>query len=130
MLERRGVEDLGALATAARLSQRADLARRAFRAQRVRFPGSDAAREAAFHLGRLADDADHDAAAAVAWYDQYLEEAPAGTFVAEALARKMAALARQPAPAIQQAARHRPRLPGPFSRRAARDQARRILGGP
>jgi hypothetical protein len=131
VLERRGLEDLVALATAARLSQRADLARRTFRAQRVRFPGSDAAREAAFHLGRLADDADLDAAAAVAWYDQYLEEAPAGTFVAESLARKMAALARQPSPAIQRAARVAARdYLTRFPEGPARDRARRILGTP
>jgi hypothetical protein len=130
-LERRDLEDLGALATAARLQQRADLARRAFRAQRVRFPASDAAHEAAFHLGRLADDADHDAAAAVAWYDQYLDEAPSGTFVAEALARKLDALERLTDPALRPAARATARAYlTRFPEGPARDQARRILGQP
>ncbi len=126
-LQRRGLADLTALATAARLSQRADVARRAYRAQRIRFPGSGPAREAAFHLGRLADDSDADPAAALAWYDQYLAESPTGVFGEEALGRKLAALERLPdraAPAVAEAAR---RYLARFPDGPRRDLARRLL---
>ncbi len=127
-LNTRGVDDLAALATAARLSDRFALARRVFRAQRVRFPASEAAGEAAFHLGRLADDVDRDPAAAVAWYDRYLDESPSGTFAAEALARKLTALAGQSDPASQEAARATARAYlARFPEGPARDQARRLL---
>jgi hypothetical protein len=89
---RRGLDDLSALAAAARFARRPDLARRALEAQRRRFGQSPAGREAAFHLGRLADDEDRDRRAAVGWYERYLVLAPNGALAAEALGRKILAL--------------------------------------
>jgi ferric-dicitrate binding protein FerR (iron transport regulator) len=86
--------DLGALADAARYRGRSDLARRALLAERARFPGSAAARTAAFLLGRLSEDALGQRAAAIGYYDQYLAESPSGTFASEALGRKMIAVKR------------------------------------
>ena len=126
VLERRREDDLAALGTAARLGRRFDPARQVFRAQRLRFARSDTGREAAFHLGRLADDVDGDTAGAVAWYDQYLADAPGGALAAEALGRKLAALDRQPGAraACRDAARtYLARFPdGPH-----RDLARRLV---
>jgi FecR-like protein len=101
--EARGVEsalaeaplaDLVALGDAARYRGRTDLARRALVAQRSRFRGSSAATAAAFLLGRLSEDSLGQSAAAIAYYDQYLAEAPSGAFAAEALGRKMIAAKR------------------------------------
>jgi hypothetical protein len=86
--------DLVALADAARYSRRTDLAKRALLAQRSRFAGSPASRTAAFLLGRLAEDGEGNAAAAIGWYDRYLAEARSGPFASEALGRKMLAVAR------------------------------------
>jgi TolA-binding protein len=102
--ERRGIApvlaegplaDLVALADAARLSGRLDLGKRALLAQRNRFPRSSAARDAAFFLGRLADDQEHSPAMAIPWYEKYMSEAPNGAFAAEALGRRMVAVSRQ-----------------------------------
>lgn len=87
-------EDLAALADAARYLGNDDLARRAFFAQRRRFAGSPRAAEASFLLGRLEDESSQGTARALAWYDRYLQEAPGGAFVSEALGRKMMALQR------------------------------------
>lgn len=86
--------DLVALADAARYVGRLDLAQRALGAQRARFAGSREATAAAFLLGRIAEDAQGRAAAAILLYDQYLAEAPGGPFAAEALGRKMVAIRR------------------------------------
>lgn len=86
-------EDLAALADAARYVDDGDLARRALLVQRRRFPRSSRAAEASFFLGRLEEEA-AGTASALAWYDRYLSEAPAGTYVSEALGRKMVALER------------------------------------
>ena len=88
------LSDLVALADAARYTRRTDLAKRALLAQRSRFAGSGAARTAAFLLGRLAEDREGNAAAAIVWYDRYLTEARSGPFASEALGRKMLAVAR------------------------------------
>lgn len=101
--EARGVEatlaeaplaDLVALGDSARYKGRTDLARRALLVQRSRFRGSSAATAAAFLLGRISEDSLGQSAAAIAYYDQYLAEAPSGSFAAEALGRKMIALKR------------------------------------
>jgi hypothetical protein len=93
--ERRGLEstlstaslaDLAALADAARYARRGALAKRVLMAQRKRFPASAAARDAAFFLGRLAED---DGSGALAWYDRYLADGPRGTYASQALGRKM-----------------------------------------
>jgi hypothetical protein len=107
--ERRGVSavltegsltELVALADAARLSGRNELAKRALLAQRARFPRAGAAKDAAFFLGRIADDHELSPASAMPWYEMpwyetYLSEAPRGHFAAEAFGRKMVALSKQ-----------------------------------
>jgi TolA-binding protein/ferric-dicitrate binding protein FerR (iron transport regulator) len=84
-------QDLAALADAARYSRRIDIAERALAAERQRFRGSVQAKEAAFFLGRLAEDAAR-LREAVAWYDTYLTEAPNGSYASEGLGRKMVAI--------------------------------------
>jgi TolA-binding protein len=91
VLSSAGLGDVMALADAARYKGRQGLARRALESVRQRFGSSDAARTAAFLLGRMSEGAP---AGAIAWYDTYLSEAPGGTFAAEALGRKMALLDR------------------------------------
>ncbi len=87
-LEEASSVDLAALADAARYGRHDDVARRALLAQRRRFPASGAARDASFLLGRL-EEARHDVAGAVEWFDRYLTESPLGTYASEALGRKM-----------------------------------------
>lgn len=84
---------LTALADAARYGSRPELAARALLAERGRFPGTPAARAAAFYLGKLTDDRG-DAAGALDWYRRYLAEAPRGPFAAEALGREMLTVER------------------------------------
>jgi len=84
-------QDLAALADAARYSRRTDIAERALIAERQRFKGSVQAKEAAFFLGRLAEDASK-LRDAVSWYDTYLAEAPNGSYASEGLGRKMVAI--------------------------------------
>jgi len=93
VLDAASSEDLAALADAARYVGDGDLARRTLLVQRRRFPGSSRAADASFLLGRL-DDESAGTATALAWYDRYLAEAPAGAYVSEALGRKMMALER------------------------------------
>lgn len=80
------LDELAALADAARYARRPQLARRALLSERQRFPRSARAREAAFFLGRLAEDEGGDAST---WYDRYLEESPRGPYASQALGRKM-----------------------------------------
>jgi hypothetical protein len=95
--ERRGIEtclaganvqDLSALADAARYARRDDVARRALLAEQHRFPGSAEARDATFLLGRL-DEANGDASGALALYGHYVAENPSATYASEALGRRM-----------------------------------------
>jgi hypothetical protein len=86
------IRDLSALADAARYGHRAALARRALLAMRERFSGLPEARDAAFFLGGLAEDAgtaDGQNSAALDWYDRYLGENSRGRYAAQALGRKM-----------------------------------------
>jgi len=92
VLATRGTEDLAALADAARYRRHDDVARRALLAQRRRFPGSPPAADAAFFLGRLDENGGRGHGPALAWYERYLDEAPRGSYVAEALGRKMIAV--------------------------------------
>jgi hypothetical protein len=78
--------ELSALADAARYGRRTALARRVLLAERSRFPGSRSAVEAAFFLGRLAEDQGGDA---IEWYDRYLAESGNGSYASQALGRKM-----------------------------------------
>lgn len=82
-------DELLDLADAARYRRRAGLARSALLAERTRFPGSGPAVDAAFLLGRLAEQTHGSAREAVRWYDSYLDAAPTGTYASEALGRKM-----------------------------------------
>ena len=88
-------EDLAALADAARFRMQDRLARRVLLAQRARFAGTLRATEASFLLGRLADGHGAGASDALAWYERYLDEAPSGTYAAEAMGRMMVGLERQ-----------------------------------
>lgn len=81
-------DDLFALADAARYRRRMDLARATLLAQRNRFPTSARSLDALFLLGRV-EEARSGRAQAIAWYDEYLLHAPAGTYAAEALGRKL-----------------------------------------
>lgn len=85
------IEDLAALADAARYLHRNDVARRALVAERSRFPHSSEAQAAAFLLARLVEE-EGDTEAAVQSYDRYVRESPHGSFVEEALGRELALL--------------------------------------
>jgi hypothetical protein len=61
-------------------------------AERQRFASSQAARDAAFFLGRLAEPS---GGGALDWYERYLSESPHGSYAAQALGRKMMLLYRQ-----------------------------------
>ena len=91
-LEASSSDDLAALADAARYRRQDDLARRALDAQRRRFQGTPRAADAAFFLGRLDEKVGAGLVHALRWYDRYLEEAPGGSYAAEALGRKMVAV--------------------------------------
>lgn len=84
------LEDLVALADAARYTGARDVAQGALVAQRKRFPRTPDAKAAGFLLGRLAEDGG-ELREALVWYDRYLAEAPAGAFAAEALGRRLLA---------------------------------------
>jgi TolA-binding protein len=90
ILEDAGSDDLFALADAARYRRRADLARAALLAHRRRFPHAPRSLDALFLLGRAEELREHGTEAqAIAWYDDYLAEAPRGAYASEALGRKM-----------------------------------------
>jgi ferric-dicitrate binding protein FerR (iron transport regulator) len=90
-LSRGSLADVVALADAARYLHERRLAKRGLLAERSRFGGSAEARGAAFVLGRMADDGGS-RDEAIRWYDTYLAESSQGSFVAEALGRKLVAL--------------------------------------
>jgi TolA-binding protein len=87
-------QELSALADAARYKHRYTLARQALTAQMRRFPASPRARDAAFFLGRLCEDAEDRLEDALGFYNRYLQATPDGTYAAEALGRKMMVLER------------------------------------
>lgn len=80
------LDDLMALADAARYGGRGGVATQCLEAVRKRFPGSQPASTAAFLLARAADDGGN-AGRAIALYDATMSEG--GAFAAEALGRKM-----------------------------------------
>ena len=84
--------DLEALADAARYVQRPSVARNALLAMRRRFEGTKPAKQAAFLLGRLAED--ESPTSALDWYGRYLAEEPQGAHAAQALGRRMLILYR------------------------------------
>jgi TolA-binding protein len=87
-------EDLAALADAARYRRRNEIAREALMTERLRFPKSERASDAAFLLGRMVESKGDDLGRALEWYDVYLKEAPSGAYSSEALGRKMTATQR------------------------------------
>lgn len=95
-------DDLAALTDAARYSRKDDVARRALVAQRRRFPRSVRANDAAFLLGRLEETSGREELA-LDWYERCLGESPQGSYVADALGRKMKVVQR-----LHGAARARP----------------------
>jgi TolA-binding protein len=79
------------LATTARLAGKMVRASEAYSALRGRFPGTDGAAMAAFHLGQIAFDGARSYSEAHRWFMIYLSERPSGTLAAEALGRVMEA---------------------------------------
>lgn len=105
--------DLTALADAARYARKTALGRDALLSLRARFPEAEMGRDSAFFLGRLSQGDE-----ALNWYDRYLREQPAGTYVAQALGRSMMLRYEQgdSARAAQLAARYLGRFPsGPYA---------------
>jgi TolA-binding protein len=88
-LENAPMEDLFALANAARYRRQTDLARAALLAERRRFPNSPRSLDALYLLGRVEETQRDGGTRAFAWYDEYLVRAPKGVYAAEALGRKM-----------------------------------------
>jgi TolA-binding protein len=86
------LEELAALADAARYSGRSQIAKRVLLAERQRFAGSAAARDAAFFLGRIAEES---GGGAVEWYERYVAESPRGPYASQAFGRKMMLLYKQ-----------------------------------
>ncbi len=91
-LDTGSLEELSALADAARYAGRGAIAKRVLLAERQRFPTSNAARDAAFFLGRLAEDS---GSGAVEWYERYVAESPRGAYASQAFGRKMMLLYKQ-----------------------------------
>jgi TolA-binding protein len=88
-LEKAPMEDLFALANAARYRRQTDLARSALLAERRRFPDSPRSLDALYLLGRVEETHAGGGKQAFSWYDEYLSRAPKGAYAAEALGRKM-----------------------------------------
>lgn len=86
------LEELAALADAARYAGRSAIAKRVLLAERQRFPSSAAARDAAFFLGRIAEDS---GGGAIEWYERYVAESPRGAYASQAFGRKMMLLYKQ-----------------------------------
>lgn len=86
------LDELGALADAARYAGRSAIARRALLAERQRFAGSVTARDAAFFLGRIEEDG---GTGGLDWYERYLSESPRGAYVSQAYGRKMMLIYKQ-----------------------------------
>ena len=95
------LEELAALADAARYAGRSSVAKRVLLAERQRFPGSRAAQDAAFFLGRIAEDS---GAGGIDWYERYLSESPQGVYASQALGRRMMLIYKQRGPGAASAA--------------------------
>jgi hypothetical protein len=86
------LEELAALADAARYAGRSAVAKRVLMAERQRFPSSGQARDAAFFLGRIAEES---GGGAIEWYERYVTESPRGAYASQAFGRKMMLLYKQ-----------------------------------
>jgi FecR-like protein len=125
--EEANVDDLQALADAARYVRRVNVARPALLGLRNRFAATPASHEAAFLLGRLEETAG-DLHAALAWYERYLRESADGSYAAQALGRKLLIVRDQagPAAAASVALEYVRRFPeGPYAATARALLARR-----
>jgi hypothetical protein len=109
------LEELAALADAARYAGRSAVAKRVLLAERQRFASSGPARDAAFFLGRIAEDS---GGGAVEWYERYVQESPRGPYASQAFGRKMMLLYKQRGAAAAKpvAAEYLSRFPnGPYA---------------
>lgn len=109
------LEELAALADAARYAGRSAVAKRVLLAERQRFASSSPARDAAFFLGRIAEDS---GGGAIEWYERYVQESPRGPYASQAFGRKMMLLYKQRGPAAAKpvAAEYLSRFPnGPYA---------------
>jgi hypothetical protein len=86
--------DLLLLADVARLGGAPQRARGVLTALRNRYPGHTNAATAAFTLGRMAQELDHDDRRAMQWYRTYLKEEPQGRMAEGARARLLKATLR------------------------------------
>jgi ferric-dicitrate binding protein FerR (iron transport regulator) len=86
--------ELLALADAGRFFGPPERAIAALVAMRVRFPGSTAAGTAAFTLGRIVFEKEHDYPRAATWFETYLREQPTGPLMGDAFGRLMQARLR------------------------------------
>jgi hypothetical protein len=84
-------KELLALADAGRFFGPTRRAVAALTALRQRFPGSPDARTAAFTLGRIAFESDHDYGKAAGWFETYMREEPRGPLMGDAFGRLMEA---------------------------------------
>lgn len=92
LLEHGSSDDLSTLVTVARLAGAPARAVQACEALRRRFPHTRESAIAAFQLGRLSFERDHDPAATVRFMDLYLAEAPSGDLARDARGRRLEAL--------------------------------------
>jgi TolA-binding protein len=88
------LQDLQAMANAARYAGRGQTAVVLLVSLRTRFPGTAQAATAAFLMGRVYSEQLRDQRAAVSWFSTYLAEVPSGSLVEEALGRRMDAAQR------------------------------------
>ena len=84
-------KELLALADAGRFFGPSKRAVAALTALRQRFPGSPDAGTAAFTLGRIAFESDHDYGKAADWFETYMQEQPRGPLMGDAFGRLMEA---------------------------------------
>lgn len=89
------LEELAALADAARYARRAQIARAALLSMRRRFSGSSQAKEATFFLGRLIETSAGPPGLALGWYELYLAEDAGGVYASQALGRKLLIVHRE-----------------------------------
>jgi len=87
-------KELLALADAGRFFGPSKRAVAALVAMRARFPGSAAAGTAAFTLGRIVFEKEHDYPQAASWFETYLREQPSGPLMGDAFGRLMEARLR------------------------------------
>lgn len=93
-LGRASRDDLVLLGDVARLSGEASRALAAYQRVRSRFPGSDAAANAAFAMGRVQFDQRQSYTDAASWFATYRRERGEGPLARDATGRQMEALAR------------------------------------